>query len=499
MQLTPTHEQQTILDSFKEHRILKVNACAGSGKSSTLKMLAEQNNQPSLYVCYNKTVATEAQNKFPKNVNCRTTHSLAYSVFGSMLQHKLSRAKGVGYINVAKTVSEIVKYYRIEDITPREGVAVTARTIATLIKDTVNRFQNSMDEHITIKNIPHKQLKEVLDTHPDIDELTLKDKIVRYANILWCDRINPNSVVMAEHDTYLKLWQLSKPQLPYDIIYFDEAQDANPVMLDVIMNQKHCKIVYVGDSFQSIYQWRQAVNAMENIEAPTKVLSQSFRFGNSIAELATYIIDGQIHIKGTPTIESSVTQVNTEQYTMIFRTNACLIDNAVRLLSAGKRVKCEIDTTKFESLLKSVEALFIGDSKNVKDEDISLYGTWNDLLEALDEHVEYKRIVNIVLGNQTQRYLSALNKMKKQSSDFDILLITAHKSKGMEWDNVIVGDDFPVDTILKLPHEKGYNQQEINLFYVACTRAKLNIQLPTEFEQVFNEALNDYEEEDFDD
>ena len=74
MKLTPTHEQQTILDSFKEHRILKVNACAGSGKSSTLKMLAEQNNQPSLYVCYNKTVATEAQNKFPKNVNCRTTH-----------------------------------------------------------------------------------------------------------------------------------------------------------------------------------------------------------------------------------------------------------------------------------------------------------------------------------------------------------------------------------------------------------------------------------------
>lgn len=109
-------------------------------------------------------------------------------------------------------------------------------------------------------------------------------------------------------------------------------------------------------------------------------MSQSFRFGNSIAELATYIIDGQIHIKGTPTIESSVTQVNTEQYTMIFRTNACLIDNAVRLLSAGKRVKCEIDTTKFESLLRSVRALFIGDSKNVKDEDISLYGTWNDLL-----------------------------------------------------------------------------------------------------------------------
>lgn len=74
MKLTPTQEQQAILDSFKEHRILKVNACAGSGKSSTLKMLAEQNDKPSLYVCYNSTVATEARNKFPKNVSCRTTH-----------------------------------------------------------------------------------------------------------------------------------------------------------------------------------------------------------------------------------------------------------------------------------------------------------------------------------------------------------------------------------------------------------------------------------------
>ena len=159
-----------------------------------------------------------------------------------------------------------------------------------------------------------------------------------------------------------------------------------------------------------------------------------------------------------------------------------MIDNAVRLLDSGKRIRCEIDTTKFESLLKSLEALFLGDTKNVKDEDISLYGTWNDLLESLDEHVEYKRVVNIVLSNQTQRYLSALNKMKRQSSDYNILLITAHKSKGMEWDNVIVADDFPIDVILKLEHEKGYNQQEVNLFYVACTRAKYKLQLPEEFE-----------------
>ena len=94
MKLTPTHEQQAILDSFKEHRILKINAIAGSGKSSTLKMLSELNPQPSLYICYNKTTATEASNKFPKHTSCRTAHSLAYSLYGSLLQHKLNRVKG---------------------------------------------------------------------------------------------------------------------------------------------------------------------------------------------------------------------------------------------------------------------------------------------------------------------------------------------------------------------------------------------------------------------
>ena len=65
--MKPTKEQQEIIDTFKTARVLKVNAVAGSGKSSTLRLLAEHNVIPSLYVCFNKIIQQEAETKFPEH------------------------------------------------------------------------------------------------------------------------------------------------------------------------------------------------------------------------------------------------------------------------------------------------------------------------------------------------------------------------------------------------------------------------------------------------
>ena len=114
MQLTPTQEQQDILNAFKEHKVMKVNAVAGSGKSSTLRLLAQEHTQPSLYVCFNKQNAVEASKSFPSHTDCRTVHSLAYSVFGKFLLHKLNILDSV-YINRGRTAKEIVKLYDVQD------------------------------------------------------------------------------------------------------------------------------------------------------------------------------------------------------------------------------------------------------------------------------------------------------------------------------------------------------------------------------------------------
>lgn len=56
------------------------------------------------------------------------------------------------------------------------------------------------------------------------------------------------------HDVYLKQWQLSGPELTgWDAILYDEAQDADPCVADVIERQAHAQLVAVGDPAQAIY------------------------------------------------------------------------------------------------------------------------------------------------------------------------------------------------------------------------------------------------------
>ena len=76
-----TKEQSTIVEHVKSASgLTKINAVAGSGKTTLLTAIANtiETKNSGLYLAYTKSVAVEAQHKFPKWVKCSTTHSLAY-------------------------------------------------------------------------------------------------------------------------------------------------------------------------------------------------------------------------------------------------------------------------------------------------------------------------------------------------------------------------------------------------------------------------------------
>nr|WP_315941024.1 UvrD-helicase domain-containing protein [Campylobacter sp. BCW_4332] len=84
--------------------------------------------------------------------------------------------------------------------------------------------------------------------------------------------------------------QLTKPKLEYDFILVDEAQDINACVIDIVLNQKQAKKVFIGDTFRSIYKFRGAVNSLEVLASMPKshilYLTQSFRCPQSIATIA---------------------------------------------------------------------------------------------------------------------------------------------------------------------------------------------------------------------
>src|SRR5690606_15921675 len=114
-------------------------------------------------------------------------------------------------------------------------------------------------------------------------QLTYMQRVLKAAAQLWsmmCDESNPFPM---PHDGYLKLYQLSRPDLSkhYDMILVDEAQDTVPVVAEIVL-QSGLSVILVGDEAQAIYAWRGAVDFLQNPafdRADRMYLTQSFRFG----------------------------------------------------------------------------------------------------------------------------------------------------------------------------------------------------------------------------
>ncbi|WP_051979525.1 hypothetical protein [Edaphobacter aggregans] len=94
-----------------------------------------------------------------------------------------------------------------------------------------------------------------------------------------------------------------------------------------VLKRMDCPVVYVGDPYQQIYEWRGAVNAMAQVSTPHHVLlSQSYRFGPAIATAATAILRslGAKHpVRGLEAIQSHLAVVHPQ--VILSRTNAGVI------------------------------------------------------------------------------------------------------------------------------------------------------------------------------
>eukprot|EP00466_Bigelowiella_natans_P009130 jgi/Bigna1/87658/estExt_fgenesh1_pg.C_220195 len=502
-----TSEQARIVrKDMRGDKVLKVIACAGSGKTTLLRAYARARPDVEfLYITYNASVGEEASRSFPSNVHCRNIHKIAY--------------RKVGWSYRAKLRADF----------SFTGGKFGDLTQERLVQMVVQEFLISSDELIQQQHV-ERAVKRKL--HGKADYLALATAYWRAMK----DR-NDKKVGMT-HDGYLKLYQLSKPDLSrdYDVILVDEAQDCNDAICSLLLRQKVPKFI-VGDPNQQIYSFLGGEGILQKVVANWEFhLSRSFRFGSSLAFFSSKYLQAMGRIKsflfGVETRRTRIipfvpaadgqhgSAVIEAPHTCICRSNVGLfaeaanfIEDPIRSKRGGIGFVGGIDSYSFDIIL-DVYNLVAGHWTELKRWNVKRFAKSTRTKNAAEA---FTALVDYAKATDDSGLLSACEVAKKYGDDIPLLikrirkkaiinrkyayvtLTTTHKAKGLEWDHVKLGDDFP--DLFNLPEEvmernRDALAEEIHIQYVAMTRAKKYLYLnKTLTKHVTNVVESDHQDE----
>lgn len=475
VKLAATSEQVEAVVAFTRGGSLKINAYAGTGKTSTLQLLADSTSRRGQYVAFNKSIVEDAKTKFPKSVNCSTLHGMAFRATPTEYRSQLDKMTGRCNANQLAELLNLTKNWRVD-----EHHTLQPRSQGYLILETVKRFAQSADvEPLSIHVPRHGSLAAAKDaTLKEVEEFALKG-----ARHVWSRMISAADPLPLGHDGYLKLWALSEPQIATDYILLDEAQDTNPVVLGALRKQE-AQMIYVGDRFQQIYEWRGAVNAMERIDTDTTtLLSRSFRFGSAIADAASRVLStlGQkITVTGNSAITSRI--CTTDPTAILARTNAAAISAVIESLDDNRHPHLVGGIEEIMELLRGVVDLKQGQPATMPE--FFGFSDWKEVVEFAKsgEGAHLLTFVNLVESRGEKQLMWALKQTVGEDAA-DVVISTAHKAKGREWARVRLMDDFMRTRKADggrndRPKDPREDAAETRLFYVAMTRAREELEIP---------------------
>jgi superfamily I DNA/RNA helicase len=501
----PTDEQVKIINAVRnlEAPVLKVLAFAGTGKTTTLVDAARAIEGKKLYLAFNKSIQLEAKKKFEGlNTVVKTTHGLA---FGYIVKERGYKFKH-GY-----NPKEIMSLYDLES---------KHYWRAKKAKEYFEKFCNGAEDNF---NVYAESGKDV-------------SKALVLAEQMFNDMVNKK--IDISHSCYLKLFEMELKRgkitsIPYRLIMLDEAQDTNDVTLSIFYHLNAQQRLVVGDRHQQIYSFRGSVNAMSKIKSKSFALTNSFRFTKSIGKKATEFL--ATFRQETLTIvgrgeEKEKSNSDTTAY--ISRSNARLIQIFAEYMSEKQYIKPVRDPEAIFGLAINMDRLKHGELELIDRE----FGFLKEFMYEFKKLPRGKRNeLKDVLGyiqsviqdedDELIRTIKLLEKYKDIESIYEYALdcngreekaffyaTTAHTSKGLEWDHVIIENDFPDWYTIAKWYQKCYGKpptkvknpfrffvenvdnpkviedcnaqpyiDELNLYYVAMTRGKYSVEDNTEF------------------
>lgn len=481
-----THKEtpeQAEITNYKGSKLVVV-AFAGTGKTTTLIQYAH--NNPTLrilYLAYNRSIADEAAGKFPKNVECKTSHQLAFASEGK----KFAEAK------------KLTPNLHVKHILP--AIKSDDYDYGREILAAVNTFLCSADDEPCVAHVNGYGTKDSLSPQ----WMSEAARVIHDVNIVWMRMKDLEDEYPMTHDGYLKLYQVGQPNLAirYGAILLDEAQDSTPVVTQLVMSQPLATIL-VGDPHQSIYRFKGADNALYlpiMDDAHRLYLTNSFRFGKNVAMIANAILEYKGETKkvigrgGPDEILFSIEGHYDKPFTILSRTVMGVISSAIWATSNDMKVFWVggLEAYQTKDLL---DLYYLRNERfsEIKNKGFAAkYPTYSSYVKIAKDtkDAEMRRAIRLLSEHKEipQRLAKLHENSVKYQEEAHVTVCTAHRSKGLEFNIVALNDDFP-DVFDPFYNDKEeLMHDELNLLYVAATRALKTLALNASVESVLRATL----------
>lgn len=446
-------------------KVIVIEAFAGTGKTTTMfEFIKQHDDKKILYLTFNSGLSNDTHCKFGNidNVDIMTVHSLAHKYLTSEK-----------YLDIQK-----IKLGKIENNYLIERFKLNLLSNKQLIRK-CNNIRSKLDLFCSNDEPPNS-----------------KDE---HIPIIWNDMLE-GKCPQITHDMYLKWFQLLKIKLNYDIIILDEAQDSTPCIISLVMSQK-CTRIMIGDIHQQIYRFRgveNPFNAIKHMKHEKFALTTSFRYGKKLACITNIFLNTfkeesnnitSIH-NNTQIKLSSVGMLNLEKGIVILsRTNLKLFENLMTCFFNSKKVFVINRTFNFEKESNIINDFIKIENNSCKDlgkelthKKLKGFKNMHDVKEYFfdTDNTKWKlriKLFELYGGILRHHWINIQNNFVDKIEDAECVLSTVHQTKGMEFNDVFLSDDFS-----KFKYDDEGNIRNVcwdldnyNLMYVALTRAKSNV------------------------
>lgn len=483
MSHTPTPQQQAVYDAVAdgtEH--ILVEALAGSGKSTTAIEAAKRAPAGSrnAFLAFNKHIAGELQDRLGGAARACTLHSLGFAAVRRLHRDiELDESK-------PKRLLQGIRpgwFYETARGQRPDQSAAAVLELSRLAKYTLADAQQA------------GHLDRLVERY-DVDVPADRQDVYAAVNDLLTEELRDTGSCDFDDMIWLPV-QAGARIGSFDLLLVDEAQDLN--RCQQALAQLACpdgRIVPVGDAQQSLYAFAGAdalsiPRLAERLRATARglvnrPLTVTFRCPTAHVELARRLvpeleaapgaIEGTVEVLPEKSIRAGLSPADM----VICRTNAPLVDLAYRMVLAGQPVIMrgrEIG----RGLTELIERLRPDDPEDLGRKLASWHQKEHDRLcrrdaaESAFQGLADRYGCLSQLASQAESIPSLLDFINRlfsdQSAAGKTVLSSVHRAKGLEADRVVILEAKRLPLVWKdqRPEER---QQELNVLYVAITRAK---------------------------